>query len=473
MGMESRFDSTTVLLARFSAETGVGLRRIIAIIGVITTWFGATNACNAHPPATTQLRQSPAPWRPSLGSAEEKPAPTANTSKIPARTNNTNVVQASPSTGAPGTTGQDFSLNPNKDASPLGQQAQTPVLPTSNRGVEPGVTRVTKTLSTLPNSAGQVWREYDITPYTSQISTTKEPQKSITQWILRETGTEMWFHQPLGILNADKNRLLVYHTPEIQNIVKQIVDRFNRTRGQVQNIDVNLVTVENPNWRSKLYTMLQPIEVKTPGVEAWMISKENAAILMSQLRLRADYKLHNGGRIASHDGQSIHLEKLRPVQFVRNLQWVPNQIPNYQPMMTRIEEGYRLDISCLSSLDNATIEAVIKCDVDQVEKLKNVKVSVPGANGRSQQMNLQIPQLISWRLHERFRWPNDQVLLLSCGVVATPDPESQSGGLSIPGLPTKSNRADALLFFEYRGPADGASIPQTANRRLAPIRTRQ
>ena len=139
--------------------------------------------------------------------------------------------------------------------------------------------------------------------------------------------------------------------------------------------------------------------------------------------------------------------------------------------MTSLEEGFQLELSCLSSLDNDTIEAVIKCDVDQVEKLTTVKVNVPGINGAVQQMNLQIPQLVSWRLHERFRWPNDQVLLLSCGVVATPEPDS-GRGLRIPGLSGKSKRADALLFVEYRGPALEATVPTTAQSRLAPLRSR-
>ena len=184
-------------------------------------------------------------------------------------------------------------------------------------------------------------------------------------------------------------------------------------------------------------------------------------LLQGQLSRRIDFKQHSAGTLTNHDGQTFQLEKTRPVQFVRNLRWVPNQVPNYQPLMTNISEGYTLAISSLSSLDNNTIEAMIKCEVDQVEKLTNVRVNLPGVGGNLQQMNLQIPQLVSWRLHERFRWPNDQVLLLSCGVVATPEPQT-SGGFRLPGLNSKSKRADALLFIEYRGPATEASVPRTA-----------
>ncbi len=328
----------------------------------------------------------------------------------------------------------------------------------------------TKTPNDLPSTAGQLWQEYDITPYTSRITNNKQPERSIVDWILRETGTEMWFYRPLGILNADKEKLYVYHTPEIQKVVKNIVDRFNRTRGQVQNVDLHMMTIERPNWRSDFYTILQPINVASPGTEAWILSKENAAILINALTKRPEIRKHNSGRLSNHDGQTMVVEKRTPVEFIRNLKWIPNQVPAFQPQQTRIDEGYRLELSCLSSMDNSTIEAVIKCDVDQVEKLTKVKVDVPLGNGTKQEVTLQIPQLVSWRLHERFRWRNDQVLMLSCGVVASPEPENDGVGLRIPGLPQKSNQAEALLFIEYRGPAQSATIPQTANKSTAPVK---
>jgi len=498
--------------------TVMTLRPLLVLCLLTFSGFLSAPDCFAQQSTTaSEPRQTPAPWRPAFGSLNKdavdqaldgqapgnqtpggqsesgapiSPAALPNQANQGPTNNGSNEAASGSPNPAPsgfnlnprGTTANNQTLAPNNFGNPsqtnnsTGTRDDSPDRPqpdqtfTRDTITEPGVTRVTKTLDKLPNTAGQVWREYDISPYTSRVTTTAEPQSSITEWILRETGTEMWFRQPLGILNAEKDRLLVYHTPEIHSTVKGIVDRFNRTRGQVQNIEVNLVTVENPNWRAQSYTMLQPIDVSSPGVEAWMVSKENAAILMGQLSRRGDFKQHNGGRIANHDGQTFELKKTKPVQFVRSLRWVPNQVPNYQPQMTTVDEGYRLELSCLSALDNQTIEAVIKCEVDQVEKLDTVKVSVPAAGGGTQQMNLQIPQLVSWRLHERFRWPNDQVLLLSCGVVATPEPQT-GGGLRIPGLSQKSKRADALLFVEYRGPASGSMVPQTADR-LAPIRQR-
>ncbi len=346
--------------------------------------------------------------------------------------------------------------------------------PTSAAGSSSSLeTKVTRTQNQLPNEAGQVWREYDISPYTENVKSVEKPQQAILDWVLRETGTEMWFNEPLGILHATKDRLIVYHTPEIQQEVKAITDRFVRTRGQEQNFNIDLLTVENPNWRSNAYPLLQTIDVQTPGVEAWMMSKENAAILIGQLRQRADFRQHSGGEVKSHDGQSFVLEKTKPVAFVRSLRWLPGQFPSFEPLMTTINEGYTLNISSLSLLDNRAIEVAVKCDVDQVETLTPIKIPVAGAGNTVQTADINVPELISWRLHERFRWPSDQVLLLSCGVVADPKPET-NGGTGVFGLRSRrkqTNRSDALLLIEYRGPATGANLPRTAGRSsLAPLK---
>lgn len=473
-------------------------RRLMLVVAVsIFLVLGPTMALavqdsgNANNVSNSETRANPAPWRPAFGSINKNANDPASASNQPPVNTPEAIVSnnladnnsaGNNSNNSANNPASNSSTNANANANSVSNSNATSLQPTPIGANLPqpdstsGGATVTQRMDKLPNSAGQVWREYDISPYTSKITNNENPQTAIIDWITRETGTEMWFNQPLGILSANPNQLYVYHTPEIQAVVKRIVDRFVRTRGQLQTMDVTLMTIESPSWRSSAYTMLQPIEVRSPGVEAWMISKENAAILQSQLTRRADARLSSSGTLTNHDGQAFELKKRKPVQFVSSLQWVPNSQPNYQPLLMKIDEGYTLSLSCLSALDNSTIEAMIKCDVDQVEKLNTVKVNVPGIDGSSQQMNLQIPQLVSWRLHERFRWPNDQVLLLSCGVVANLDPQSTPATLplvgnlgSLGGLAGSPKRGDALLFIEYRGPATGASMPRAAGN-LVPIR---
>lgn len=421
-------------------------------------------------------RTNPQPWRPSFGAVNKSAAqpaaqsqPSTQTVPNPSFTAGANssgsilsqpqpaAANAGSSTRATGTRATGFAETTPTRITPPNAQQREAARQAAAAAAKPGITRVSHTMNQLPNKAGQVWREYDISPYTTQITSSDQPEKAVLDWVLRETGTEMWFTQPMGILNVDKNKLFVYHTPEIQGVVKAIVDRLVRTKGQVQTVDVNLITIAKANWRSEAYTMLQPIEVKSPGVEAWLVSKENAAILMGQLSRRSDFEQHSSGRLTNHDGQSFSLDKTRPLQFIRSLRWTPGQAPGYQPVTTTINEGYKLQLSCLTTADNASIEAMIKCDVDQVEKLEDVSITVPSASGGQQKVKIQVPQMTSWRLQERFRWPSDEVLVLSCGVVATPNPDTKSGVFKLPGT-GGSKRADALLFIDYRGPATGATI---------------
>src|SRR5438105_13237175 len=85
--------------------------------------------------------------------------------------------------------------------------------------------KVSKGQGILPNEHGQVWREYDISPYTLRVRDVAKPEQAIIDWILRETGTEVWFSEPLGILNASSTTLRVYHTPAMHERVRGIVER--------------------------------------------------------------------------------------------------------------------------------------------------------------------------------------------------------------------------------------------------------
>ena len=121
--------------------------------------------------------------------------------------------------------------------------------------------------------------------------------------------------------------------------------------------------------------------------------------------------------------------------------------------MGQVDEGFSLQLSPLLSLAGDTVDAVIKCHVDQVEKLVPITIAVPSLGAQPTNVQIQIPQLTSWQLHERFRWPTDQVLLLSRGVVAAPAPAKPN----MLGLPNPfagdPGRADALLFISSAGKA--------------------
>jgi hypothetical protein len=225
------------------------------------------------------------------------------------------------------------------------------------------------------------------------------------------------------------------------------------SRGAPQVVGLRLMTISSPDWRRMALTIMKPVPIDSPGIEAWLMSKENAAMLAGQLRNRADYQEHANGDLVLNDGQKYVLARTRPIEFIRSLSWVNQGAGYYQPLTDRIDEGYTIDFSALGSLDGQTIEAIIGCKIDQIERLQPVTVQVPSPAGVSQNAELQVPQMVSWRLNERFRWPSDQVLVLGCGVVATPGPQREAL-LGIPALLNGTRRrAEALMFVEYKGRA--------------------
>jgi hypothetical protein len=311
--------------------------------------------------------------------------------------------------------------------------------------------KITKGAGVLPNDHGQVWREYDISPYTSRIKEGDRPQQAVIDWIVRDTGTEVWFGEPLGILSASGSTLRVYHTPEMQQRVREIVERLVATGAESHVLNVKLATVGSPNWRARAVSLLKPVDVKSPGVEAWLLSRENAAVLYEQLKPRGDFREHSGPQTQVQNRQSQTLARTQPRTYSRGVQ-VKGEFPFYDLIPGRIDEGYSLTISPLMMLDGKSVEAAIECQIDQVEKLVPVAIDVP-IGKQSQRVQIQVPQVASWRLSERFRWPADQVLLLSCGVVANPAPNSAGPLALLNPLGAAGSRADALLLIEHRGAA--------------------
>lgn len=335
-------------------------------------------------------------------------------------------------------------------------------------GPRAGVTHGT---NTLPNADGQVWREYDLRPYTSHIKDSDRPEQAVVDWILRETGTESWFSEPLGLLCASRERLRVYHTREMQAVVSNIVDRFVSKAAEAQVFGLRLMTVGSPHWRTKAQEILHPVEVRTPGIDAWLLSKEDAARFVAELRKRPDSVEHNSPNLLVQRGQTQTIRRTRPLPHVRSVQRRPEAWPTHQLQMGQIEEGITIQLSPLLSRDGQDVDAVLKFSVTQIEKLTPVWIDVPTSIDPRQRTQIQVPQTSSWQLHERFRWPADQVLMISCGMVPAPTMARPKS----PGLPRTifgSPRVDALLLVEAKGPAANSGTGPTPELRTGNLKYR-
>ena len=203
---------------------------------------------------------------------------------------------------------------------------------------------------------------------------------------------------------------------------------------------------------------IQTLKVGALGThKALGLAKEkNAAFLLAELGKRNDFREHSSPNLVIHNGQSQTISRLRPKSYQRQVRPREGALPGFEIQTATIEEGYSIQLSPLFSLDGKTVDAVIKCHIDQVERFVPISLDLPAAGG-TQRAQLQVPQIASWRLHERFRWPADNVLVLSCGVVASPAPEARGAASIVSALTTTTGRADALLFIECHG--RGAALP--------------
>ncbi len=284
------------------------------------------------------------------------------------------------------------------------------------------IAAVTQGPASLPNEQGQVWREYDITPYTGARHQHQPARASVVDWVLRDTGYEAWHNEPLGILCANRRTLKVYHTPEMHAVVADVVDRFVSSEAESQTSWPANRHDRQPELAGQVaHQLLRPIAVQTQGIQAWLLQKEDAALLMAELRKRIDFREQSSpaprGQQRAIDDHHQHAAAARTCA---------TSFPSRKPGPTssrntaQFEEGFSLEFNPLLSLDGRSIDAVLKCNIDQLEKLIAVSLDVPSPAAPRQRAKMEVPQAICCRLHERFRWPSDQVLLVGLGMVASP-----------------------------------------------------
>ena len=136
------------------------------------------------------------------------------------------------------------------------------------------------------------------------MTNTARPEQAIVDFVLRETGYEAWHGEPLAVLSASKRTLRVYHTPQMQAIVADIVDRFVSSDGEGRMFSLRVISLDQPNWRTRVHHVLRPVATHTAGVQAWLLQREDAAMLLADLGRRSDYREHSSPHLLVNNGQS-------------------------------------------------------------------------------------------------------------------------------------------------------------------------
>ena len=297
----------------------------------------------------------------------------------------------------------------------------------------------------LPADAGQVWKTYDIAPFVQQAG--EGSQKHVVDWILQDTGYGNWHGDTVAALSANATTLRCFHTPEIQERVAETVARFVEDAAAPHRFAVRVLGIGSPAWRAEARPLLRPIPTSTPGVQAWMMSREEAAILVATLRRRGDCQELPTGPVQAANGLPATLSGGRKRAYVQDIALRPDIWPGWQTLGASCDEGMLIDVHPLISRDGTAVEAVLRCRIDQIERMASVPVNLADAQGK--RLQIEVPQMVAVRVGERFRWPIGQVLVIGLGLVPWPVPRQNTDGSAAP-LPATASRTDMVLVVEPR-----------------------
>lgn len=293
----------------------------------------------------------------------------------------------------------------------------------------------------LPADDGQVWKTYDISPFVEQAGAGS--QRHVVDWVLQETGSPQWHGDTVASLSANASALRCFHTPEMQVRVEEIVERFVADAATPHRFSVRVLGVGSPAWRNDMRPMLRPIPAATPGVQAWILSREEAAMLVARLRSRGDCEELPTGAVLAANGIPAVLTGGRKRAYVQDFAVVG---PGWQPVAGSCDEGMAIDVQPLMARDGTAVEAVIRCRIDQIERMAQVGTTPPAADGR--RVPIEVPQMSAVRIGERFRWPANSTLVIGLGLVPWPVPGQNKAGS--PALFSDAKRTDVVVVVEPR-----------------------
>jgi hypothetical protein len=296
----------------------------------------------------------------------------------------------------------------------------------------------------LPADAGQVWKAYDIGPFVRVAGAGS--QKHVVDWVLQDTGYAAWHGGTVASLTADEAAVRVFHTPDMQARVEAIVARFTADAAAPHRFSVRVFGIGSPSWRGDARATMQPIAAATPGVQAWVVSRENAALLVGRLRTRGDCQELPTGPVLAGNGVPAILSGGRKRPYVKDVDVRPDVWPGWQTLGASCDEGFALDIHPLLGADGATVEAVVRCRIDQIERMAPVTVPVPA--GDRPRVQIEVPQVSAVRVGERFRWPSGQCLVIGLGLVPWPVPGQNAAGSAT--LLADAKRTDVIVVVEPR-----------------------
>ncbi|MDO5579537.1 MAG: hypothetical protein Q4G69_00230 [Planctomycetia bacterium] len=275
-----------------------------------------------------------------------------------------------------------------------------------------------KGLSVLPNKEGQIWISYDISSYTKNYPNVSNPQRTLLNWILLDTGPDFWHQEPFSVLTADRNRLYVYHTPQVQQYVSNVLDRFMDPKKKNEFFSIRILLVQTPDWRTRAAEWIRPWPVKSKDIQGWLLRKEIRNTFVAELAKRSDFlELNTAKNQVPHGETYGWVLAGAPKKFVRDIQIAADQPIGYIADSGSVDEGYRIEATPLLSTDGTQVEIAFRCQSTVVEKMLSFHLKIPTKNAPRQQLEAELPQILNIERKEKISFPKDLVFLFDLGMI--------------------------------------------------------
>ena len=316
-------------------------------------------------------------------------------------------------------------------------------------------------LSARAPGGRQLWREYNLNAYTSRQNSAARPEQAVVDWIIRQTGEDAWHGEDVAVLSAGRGKLRVFHVPDVQDQVTEIVDRFVRPVQWQVAMKFELLACTDLNWRSGLVHLMKPVVGGQEGQQIWVMAPEDAALVRERLRRGGQARVIRQQSVAASNGQSATIEAGQPVSYVSGLQLAGGAFTAYNPVIGRLDEGIKLHVTPLWTADGRAVEARFLLATRAVRKLHTAQSAAP-LNTGNQNTTVQVPEVSATALDQTLRWPTSQVLVISAGV-QPPMRDSKRGLLNMSGSPTE---LVVIAELEPPTPSRGATArtPTTDSR---------
>jgi hypothetical protein len=313
---------------------------------------------------------------------------------------------------------------------------------------------------------GFKWRTYDIARYTRLASSQTNPQKALIDWIFKRTGTAEWHGDKLAVLSASRTQLRAYNSTEVLKQVDEIVERFINATEDTLSIHFQFIAAVDTRWRYSVFPRLTHVGSGPQGQQIWTMRMEDAAIVLSTLKLQQGFQPLAEQRIEMVNGQTLTVKTHEKRKYAGGLQRDNVAGSGFQSRSDEIEEHITLKLSPLLNFDGTALDAMIDLTANTVRAFHRTKVIAPREIGPSE-MSIDVPESTETHLDQTVKnWPLGQTLLISAGI--HPGILSKKTGwfnLPIPG--TFPTGTEVLVFL------DAETVSRKSARNVEPSDVRR